>query len=108
MVEQIVATIVWVGMCCWCAFGLYYIYRLIKFTNLKKSYMKRKHKGCFNCNNCIDAYDGDFKYSKCKIAGKDYSLVEGVCTDYEYCKNIVGKFNCWWAAKESNEQVDQY
>lgn len=97
-------TIICFGSACWAMFGVCWIWKHIKKSNLKKSCMKRKHRGCFNCNNCIDAYNGEPKYFKCRVAGRDYSLVEGAYTDYEYCRDVVGKFNCRWAAKDASEE----
>ena len=100
MVESSWTIIFSFGLTCWAIFGVYCLYLWIRHINLKKNHMRRKHKGCFNCNKCIDTYDGDPKYFKCKTAGKDYSLVAGEYTDYEYCRDVVGKINCWWVPKD--------
>lgn len=104
MAEIIWTGIIGFGLVCWAIFGVYWVIKFIRTVNLKKSHMQRKHKGCFNCNKCIDTYDGDPKYFKCRTAGKDYSLVEGAYTDYEYCRDVVGKLNCWWVAKDVSEE----
>ena len=102
--ESAFLSVVGIGLICWAIFGVYCVYDLVRSANLKKNHMRRKHKGCFNCNKCIDTYDGDPKYFKCKTAGKDYSLVEGAYTDYEYCSDVVGKINCWWVAKNAADE----